>query len=67
LARQPGFLVAGDGAGATGWKAWRQIAGQALPSEPAGEAALRDLKQVDKLATGQTTCMGCENTLAQIG
>lgn len=67
VAAQRGLQVGGDGACATGWRPWGQIAGQALLSEPAGDAALRDLKHLDQLATGQTTRVGSEDALAQIG
>jgi hypothetical protein len=59
-------LVDGNGASATGWRAWGQIARHALLSQPAGDTALRDLKQLDQLATRQTTRVGSEDALAQI-
>lgn len=66
LAAQGGFLVGGDAACPTGWQAWGQVAGGALLPQPAGDAALADLKHLDKLTTRHATCVGGEYALAQI-
>ena len=67
MAAQRGFLVGGDRAGTARWHARGQIASCPLLPEPAGDAALADLKQVDKLATGQPSCMSGEDAFAEIG
>jgi len=67
LAAQGGFLVGGDGASPARWLAWGQIAGGTLLLQPAGDAALRDLKHLDKLATGAATRVAGQYALAQIG
>lgn len=67
LAAQRRFLVEPDAARAAGRHPWGQIAGAVLLAEPAGDAALTDLKEIDELAPGQTLGMSGEDALAQIG
>ncbi|KPV48701.1 hypothetical protein SE17_36650 [Kouleothrix aurantiaca] len=67
LTAQGSLLFGGDGAGATRWRAWGQIARHTLLAQPAGDTALRDLKQLDQFATRQATRVGGQDALAQIG
>lgn len=67
LAAQGSFLVGGDGASPARWLAWGQISTGTLLAQPAGDAALTDLKHLDKLATRHATRVGSEYAFAQIG